>query len=99
TLPRNPRPKERRRARKGVVGNLYAHLRRVQYNSRIAMPTEEQTYREGVKKDLQEIKELVKYTNGKVKRIIIALVLVFGILIGQSFGNAHDIIALVVSLI
>ncbi|WP_035648713.1 hypothetical protein [Bradyrhizobium sp. ORS 285] len=32
------------------------------------------------------------FTNGKVKKIIIALVLVFGILIGQNM-NTHDIIA------
>jgi hypothetical protein len=61
------------------------------------MPTEEQTYREGVKTDLKEIKSLVKYTNGKVRKIIIALVLLAGIVIGQTFGNAHDIITLLVS--
>lgn len=62
------------------------------------MPTEEQTYREGVKKDLaeiksdqQEIKALVGYTNGKVKKIIIALVLLTGIVIGQNTTNMHDV--------
>lgn len=64
------------------------------------MPTEEETYRDGVKKDLKDIKDdqrtmmdMVSYTNGKVRKIIIALVLLAGIVIGQSFGNAHDILA------
>ncbi len=52
---------------------------------------EETTYREGVKKDLAEIKEMVRYTNGKVRKIIIALVLLFGIAIGQALAP-HDII-------
>lgn len=65
------------------------------------MPLEEITYREGVKTalsniqtDQQEIIKMVRYTNGKVKKIIIALVLVFGILIGQNFQSTHDIITL-----
>ena len=63
------------------------------------MPTEEQTYREGIKKDLSDIKSLVTYTNGKVKKIIIALFLIFGILIGQNFPSTHDILSLLGGLI
>lgn len=63
------------------------------------MPTEEQTYRQGVLDDLQEIKALVKYTNGKVRKITIALVLLGGIVIGQNFSSAHDIISLFAGLI
>lgn len=65
------------------------------------MPTEEQTYRAGVVRDLgeiksdqQEIKRMVSYTNGKVRKIIIALILLFGIFIGQSITNPHDLIGL-----
>jgi hypothetical protein len=87
------------------------------------MPSEEQTYRDGVRKDIQNMQNVlelrmqtfekdtrdslsrieikgdsidkkVSYTNGKVRKIIIALVLVFGILIGQNFGSVHDIIQL-----
>ena len=49
------------------------------------MPTEEQTYREGIKNDLADIKRMVSYTNGKVRRITIALVLLGGIVLGQAF--------------
>lgn len=70
------------------------------------MPTEELTYREGIKKDLaeiiddqKEIKKMVAYTNGKVKKIIIALTLIGGILIGTTITNTHDIIGLVAHLI
>src|SRR4051794_23344358 len=62
------------------------------------MPTEEQTYRQGVKADLKQIKDdqrtmmtMVKYTNGKVRKIIIALVLIPGTVSGQTFGTPPDI--------
>lgn len=57
-------------------------------------PTEEQTYRAGVVSTLERIEEKVTYTNGKVRKIIIALVLLGGILIGQTFTNRQDIIGL-----
>ena len=70
------------------------------------MPTEEQTYREGVMRrfdgideGLAKIDKKVSYTNGKVRKIIIALVLITGIVIGQTFANAHDIIELLSSAI
>ena len=80
------------------------------------MPTEEQTYRDGIDKrfdrfdhDVREslsrievqqgaLEKNQKYTNGKVRKIIIALVLVFGILIGQNF-NMHDIISLLANVL
>lgn len=40
----------------------------------------------------------VTYTNGKVRKIIIALVLLGGIVIGQNFTSAHAIIKLVAGL-
>lgn len=58
------------------------------------MPTEEQTYRAGVVESLRRIEEKVTYTNGKVKKIIIALVLIGGIVIGQSTTNMHDVASL-----
>jgi hypothetical protein len=45
---------------------------------------------------LDDIIKLATYTNGKVRKIIIVLVLVVGIVIGQTFGNWHDIISLIV---
>ena len=65
-------------------------------------PSEEITYREGIQRILEEIREdgketrrQVTFTNGKVRKIVIALVLVFGILIGQNFTTPHDILKLI----
>lgn len=58
------------------------------------MPTEEQTYRANVLEKLDTIQKQVAYTNGKVRKIVIALVLLAGIVIGQTFTNTHDIISL-----
>lgn len=67
----------------------------------MSMPTEEQTYRAGVVRDLseiksdqQEIKRMVSFTNGKVRKIIIALVLLGGIIVGQSVTGYKDLIGL-----
>lgn len=48
---------------------------------------------------LQSIESKVSYTNGKVKKLIIAGFLIGGILIGQTFANMHDIITLMSTLI
>lgn len=63
------------------------------------MPTEEQTYRENVLYKLDTIQNQVTYTNGKVRKIIVALVLLGGIIIGQNFSSTHDIISLFAGLI
>lgn len=70
------------------------------------MPPEELTYRDSVKKDLQEIKAdqqeikaMVRYTNGKVRKITISLVLIGGIIIGQTFTSAKDIIELLAHIL
>lgn len=36
----------------------------------------------------------VSFTNGKVRKIIMVLLVLGGILVGQAFTNTHDIIAL-----
>jgi len=38
------------------------------------------------------IDKKVSYTNGKVRKIIISLAILAGIVIGQNFTNVHDII-------
>lgn len=69
------------------------------------MPTEEQTYREAIQSQLTRIEtkadergerheRMLAYTNGKVRKIIIALVLLGGIVIGQSSTNIHELITL-----
>jgi tetrahydromethanopterin S-methyltransferase subunit G len=63
------------------------------------MPLEEMTYRDYVKEKLEGIDQKVTYTNGKVRKMIIALVLIGGIIIGQTFTNTHDIISLFAGLI
>ena len=40
-----------------------------------------------------KLDEKVSYTNGKVKKLIMAVILVFGILIGQNF-TLHEIIGI-----
>lgn len=80
------------------------------------MPTEEQTYREGIRNTLDDmnkrmqgfegevtgslgrIEKKVEYTNGKVRKIIIALVLIGGIIIGQLF-TSKEIISLIASVL
>lgn len=52
--------------------------------------------RQEIKLDIIETK--VSYTNGKVKKIIIALILLAGIVIGQNFPNTHDVIGLLSNL-
>lgn len=47
---------------------------------------------------VNEVLVQAKYTNGKVRKIIVTLVLIGGVLIGQSFANMHDIIALLISV-
>jgi hypothetical protein len=71
------------------------------------MPSpEEQTYRASVQRQLNDLQGTteailaqVKFTNGKVRKLIIALVLIAGIVIGQAFSNTHDIIALLANMI
>lgn len=65
------------------------------------MPTEEQTYRAGVidrLADLQEginkIDKKVTYTNGKVRKIIVAIFLLGGILIGELFSPRQIVAAI-----
>ena len=54
---------------------------------------------DGIDEGLEKIDKKVSYTNGKVRKIIIALTLIAGIVIGQTFTNAHDIIELLSSAI
>jgi len=69
-------------------------------------PTEEHTYRDGILRRLDDLKVAVEkmdtkvsFTNGKVKRITIALVLIAGIIVGQSFTNVADIIRFVAGIV
>ena len=70
------------------------------------MPSEEQTYREGVLHKLDDLKKAVEgvdtkitFTNGKVRKIIIAMVLLAGIVIGQSVTNSRELISLVAGIV
>ena len=44
-----------------------------------------------IEKKIDAVDEKQTYTNGKVKKIIIALVLLTGIVIGQSTTNLQDV--------
>lgn len=65
------------------------------------MPTEEQTYRQGIIDRLDGLKDSigaldkkVSYTNGKVRKIIIAIFLISGILFGELF-SPKEIVSLI----
>lgn len=65
------------------------------------MPTEEQTYRQGVidrldglKDSIATVDKKISYTNGKVRKIIIAIFLIGGVLIGELFSPREIISAL-----
>lgn len=47
------------------------------------------------KGEVKEVRVQTEFTNGKVRKIIIALVLISGIVIGQAFTNSKEIINLV----
>lgn len=48
---------------------------------------------------LSRIELQVIYTNGKVRKLIIALVLIAGVVIGQNFANMKEIIGLIAGII
>jgi hypothetical protein len=58
------------------------------------MPTEEQTYRKGVQDKLDMILEQVQFTNGKVRKITIALVLLAGVVLGLTATSSHELVSL-----
>lgn len=65
------------------------------------MPTEEMTYRKGVLDRLDDLKSAIEtvdkkvtYTNGKVRKIIIAIFLIGGVLIGELFSPREIVAAL-----
>ena len=62
------------------------------------MPTEEETYRKSVQEKLDQIHRQVLFTNGKVRKIIVALVLLAGIVIGQGL-SPHEIVTLMSGMI
>ncbi len=68
------------------------------------MPTEEQTYRQMIKDQLDRIeadgkdtKTQVTYTNGKVRKIILALVLAFGLIIGMGYKDFGPLLGLILA--
>jgi hypothetical protein len=54
---------------------------------------------EEIKDSIEIMDKKVTYTNGKVRKTIIVLVLIGGIVIGQTFTNAREIISLIISII
>jgi tetrahydromethanopterin S-methyltransferase subunit G len=61
------------------------------------MPSEEQTYRQGIKDQLDRIENKVEYTNGKVRKTIIALILAFGLIVGMGFEQMAPILTLLLA--
>lgn len=62
----------------------------------MGMPTEEQTYRAGIVESLNRIEEKVTYTNGKVRKIIIALFLLGGVILGQATNGLPEVVKILI---
>ena len=69
------------------------------------MPTEQETYRLGIKDQLDRIekdgrhtREQVTFTNGKVRKIILALVLAFGLILGLGFEQIGPVLSLILAV-
>lgn len=56
------------------------------------MPTEEQTYRQMVKDQLDRIEAQTTKTNGSVRRLYLYLVLVAGLAVGMGVNNGSLIL-------
>jgi hypothetical protein len=46
--------------------------------------------------DLKGIRDQVTYTNGKVRKIILALVLAFGLIVGLGFNQLAPVLAIII---
>jgi len=83
-------PLEEQTYREGVVAKLEAQDER--------MKTFEADMRNSLTRlevKADSIERQTKFTNGKVRKIIIAMIFLGGIVIGQTFANTHDIIQLI----
>ena len=52
-----------------------------------------------LKMAVERVDTKISFTNGKVRKIIIAMVLLAGIVIGQSVTNTRDLISLVAGIV
>jgi F0F1-type ATP synthase assembly protein I len=90
-------PTEEQTYRQGVNDKLEEITTSLEEQRRVSYSTANSLSRIEIK--TEAIETQAKYTNGKVRKMIIALVFLGGIVIGQQFGSVHDIIKLVASAI
>lgn len=89
-------PTEEQTYREGVTAKLNEISQSLDEQRRVSYSTANSLSRIEIK--TEAIETQAKYTNGKVRKIIIALVLIAGILIGQSFSSWHDILSLLANV-
>jgi hypothetical protein len=90
-------PTEEQTYRKGIdekleeISNSLEEQRKVSYATANSLSRIEIT--------TASVETQAKYTNGKVRKIIIALVLIGGVLIGQQFPDLHSVIKLLITAV
>jgi len=90
-------PTEEQTYRQGVNEKLEEISKAQEDQRRLSYTTANSLSR--IEMKTESIETQAKYTNGKVRKIIIALVFLGGIVIGQQFGSVHDIIKLIASAV
>jgi hypothetical protein len=97
-------PSEEQTYRKGIDDHLSKQDKQLDEISKSLEEQRGESYRTSNSLSRIEIKTesidtQARYTNGKVRKIIIALVFLGGIVIGQQFGSWHDIISVIASAV
>jgi hypothetical protein len=97
-------PTEEQTYRKGVTDKLEEISNSLEEQNKAFTEQRDEAYRTSnslsrIEIRTESIEKQATYTNGKVRKIIIALVFLGGIVIGQQFANWHDIIGLIASAV
>lgn len=97
-------PTEEQTYRKGIDDHLTSQDKKLNEISQSLEEQRREAYKTSnslsrIEITTASVESQAKYTNGKVRKIIIALILLVGIVIGQTFGNWHDIISLLSNVV
>jgi len=95
-------PTEEQTYRQGITDKLEEISKSLQDQNKSLLEQRDEAYRTAnslsrIEIRTESIEKQATFTNGKVRKIIIALVFLTGIVIGQQFGSWHDIISLIAS--
>jgi hypothetical protein len=97
-------PPEEQTYRKGIDDHLNNQDKKLEEISKSLEEQRREAYKPSnslsrIEIKTESIESQAKFTNGKVRKIIIALVFLGGIVIGQQFGSWHDVISLIASAV